>query len=260
MESAFFVDPVLYQGRPADAAVRAPRERAVYDLLDALGIAYRRVDHDPAATIADCAEIDRLLGVDMCKNLFLCNAQKTAVLPAHDARGQAVPYKGSVAPDPVRPAFLCRCGAHGGVSEHQPGRGVGAGADERRGAPGAAAHRPRRGAGGLCRVPPVCKHGRASPLPRRICWTGFCPMSGTRPPLSRCKRKIAKPVQPFAAGNVIYLETNWRKDGPHVEGKTGTVCEAARGGGSEPATGPAARHLLSGGLRAVCPAVRGGGV
>ena len=78
MESAFFVDPVLYQGRPADAAVRAPRERAVYDLLDALGIAYRRVDHDPAATIADCAKIDRLLGVDMCKNLFLCNAQKTA--------------------------------------------------------------------------------------------------------------------------------------------------------------------------------------
>lgn len=78
MESAFFVDPVLYQGRPADAAARAPRERAVYDLLDALGIAYRRVDHDPAATIADCAEIDRLLGVDMCKNLFLCNAQKTA--------------------------------------------------------------------------------------------------------------------------------------------------------------------------------------
>ena len=44
MESAFYVDPVLYRGRPADAAARAPRERAVYDLLDALGIAHRQAE------------------------------------------------------------------------------------------------------------------------------------------------------------------------------------------------------------------------
>lgn len=78
MESVFFVDPVLYEGRPADTAGRLAREIATYDLLDQLHIVYRRVDHDPAKTIADCAAVDRLLGVDMCKNLFLCNAQKTA--------------------------------------------------------------------------------------------------------------------------------------------------------------------------------------
>lgn len=78
MESAFCVDPVRYAGRPADETGRQPRELAVYDLLDRLGIAYARVEHDPANTIADCMEIDGLLGVDMCKNLFLCNAQKTA--------------------------------------------------------------------------------------------------------------------------------------------------------------------------------------
>ncbi len=78
MEQRFYVDPVLYEGRPQDTAGRQARELAVYDLLDRLGIAYARADHDPAMTIADCGAVDRLLGVAMCKNLFLCNAQRTA--------------------------------------------------------------------------------------------------------------------------------------------------------------------------------------
>lgn len=63
------------EGRPADA--RSARETAAYDLLDKLGISYRRADHDAAETMEDCEEIDKLLGVVMCKNLFLCNRQKT---------------------------------------------------------------------------------------------------------------------------------------------------------------------------------------
>lgn len=42
--------------------------------LDALGIAYRLVEHAPAHTMADCAEIDRslsALGVATPKNIFL---------------------------------------------------------------------------------------------------------------------------------------------------------------------------------------------
>jgi Ala-tRNA(Pro) deacylase len=50
---------------------------ACYSLLDRLGIAYSRIDHDAADTIEICHEIDRLLGCSICKNLFLCNAQKT---------------------------------------------------------------------------------------------------------------------------------------------------------------------------------------
>ena len=65
----------LYKGRPTE--VRTAREMAAYDFLEKLHIAYRRVDHAPAMTMEDCAEIDRVLGVTMCKNLFLCNRQKT---------------------------------------------------------------------------------------------------------------------------------------------------------------------------------------
>lgn len=56
---------------------RLPEELAVYELLEKLEIPYTRVDHAPAMTMEDCEAVDRKLGVVMCKNLFLCNAQKT---------------------------------------------------------------------------------------------------------------------------------------------------------------------------------------
>ena len=64
-------------GRPADLSGRAARECRTYDLLDRLGVAYTRVDHEPAMTMEDCVAIDRAMGVNMCKNLFLCNRQQT---------------------------------------------------------------------------------------------------------------------------------------------------------------------------------------
>lgn len=68
----------LYNGRPSDVSCRKPREVRVYDLLDALGMAYARVDHPVAETMEDCKAIDEVLGATMCKNLFLCNRQQTA--------------------------------------------------------------------------------------------------------------------------------------------------------------------------------------
>lgn len=65
-------------GRPASAAGRSPREMRVYDVLDALGIAYRRADHPPVLTMEDCLAADEALGVTLCKNLVLCNRQETA--------------------------------------------------------------------------------------------------------------------------------------------------------------------------------------
>lgn len=67
----------LQQGRPADVSDRLPVEVACYDLLDQLNIPYERVDHDEAATIEICEEVDKVLGTVICKNLFLCNRQKT---------------------------------------------------------------------------------------------------------------------------------------------------------------------------------------
>lgn len=68
----------LENGRPADIAGRLEKERRVYDLLDRLQIDYYRVDHGPVMTIAACEEVDQALGLPVCKNLFLCNRQKTS--------------------------------------------------------------------------------------------------------------------------------------------------------------------------------------
>ena len=67
----------VFEGRPADLTGRLEKERESYDLLDRLGIAYQRTDHEPTATMEVCKEIDEVLGLMICKNLFLCNRQKT---------------------------------------------------------------------------------------------------------------------------------------------------------------------------------------
>ncbi|MBQ9579934.1 MAG: prolyl-tRNA synthetase associated domain-containing protein, partial [Lachnospiraceae bacterium] len=67
----------LYKGRPEDIEGRLLREIRTYDYLDNLGINYERVDHDEASTMEACNAIDEVLGIIMCKNLFLCNRQKT---------------------------------------------------------------------------------------------------------------------------------------------------------------------------------------
>lgn len=67
----------LIQGRPADCANRLDKEIRVYDFLDSLGLTYQRVDHEPAMTMEACVEIDKVLKATTCKNLLLCNRQKT---------------------------------------------------------------------------------------------------------------------------------------------------------------------------------------
>lgn len=70
-----YIDETLYSGRPADR--RIPKEERCYELLDRLGVAYFRVDHEHADTIADCELVEELLGCKICKNLFLTNRQQT---------------------------------------------------------------------------------------------------------------------------------------------------------------------------------------
>ena len=68
----------LYDGRPQNTEGRLPRELRTYDFLDEIGIKYQRTDHGPANNMEACNEIDAVLGVLICKNLFLCNRQKTS--------------------------------------------------------------------------------------------------------------------------------------------------------------------------------------
>ncbi len=67
----------LYNGRPTDVEGREERELRTYDLLDELGIEYLRADHERAETMEACHAVDIALDMLMCKNLFLCNKQKT---------------------------------------------------------------------------------------------------------------------------------------------------------------------------------------
>ena len=67
----------LMEGRPLETEGRMEKELRVYDLLDHLGIAYHRVDHAPAMTMEACRDADEAMGTPMCKNLLLCNRQKT---------------------------------------------------------------------------------------------------------------------------------------------------------------------------------------
>ena len=68
----------LEYGRPQDCTGRLEKEIRTYDILDKLEIVYERVDHEAADTMEACKEIDELLApAVICKNLFLCNTQKT---------------------------------------------------------------------------------------------------------------------------------------------------------------------------------------
>ena len=81
----------LYEGRPADCTGRLEKEIRTYDLLDKLGIQFWRTDHGwmKADTMEDCHVIDACLNATVCKNLFLCNRQKTnfylLCMPPHKA-------------------------------------------------------------------------------------------------------------------------------------------------------------------------------
>ena len=55
------ISPVSHNTRPESQLL--PQEAAAFDLLDNMEL---------------CAEVGRALNVSVCKNLFLCNRQKTA--------------------------------------------------------------------------------------------------------------------------------------------------------------------------------------
>ena len=68
---------ILEKGCPASVEGRLDKEIRVYDFLDRLGIDYERVDHPALMTMEACEAVDKVLDTRICKNLFLCNAQRT---------------------------------------------------------------------------------------------------------------------------------------------------------------------------------------
>ena len=68
----------LENGRPADTTGRLEKEIRTYDFLDALQVPYQRIDHETLMTIEACKDVDKVLDAVICKNLFLCNRQRTS--------------------------------------------------------------------------------------------------------------------------------------------------------------------------------------
>lgn len=66
----------LEKGRPNDTTNRLEKEIRTYDFLDQLGVAYERIDHEALMTMEACAQVDEALQATICKNLFLCTANK----------------------------------------------------------------------------------------------------------------------------------------------------------------------------------------
>jgi Ala-tRNA(Pro) deacylase len=80
------IDPTIYTTKP-DGANRLPKEMDTYIFLDKLAIPYCRLDHDETASIDVCHQVEKLLGISICKNLFLGNSQATnfylLMMPGH---------------------------------------------------------------------------------------------------------------------------------------------------------------------------------
>lgn len=74
MENSIFTDKTVYSVRKENCT---EKENACYDALEKLNIEYGRVSHEHIGTIEGCIEIGQVLGAEILKNLFLCNAQKT---------------------------------------------------------------------------------------------------------------------------------------------------------------------------------------
>ncbi len=68
---------ITFNGTPS-ADGRQDKEKRVYAFMEDHNIPIIGVDHDTAQTMEICRMIESSLGADICKNLFLCNAQATS--------------------------------------------------------------------------------------------------------------------------------------------------------------------------------------
>lgn len=103
------ISPIYHNSRPEGEL--PAQETAAFDFLDSLGIDYERVTHELADTMEKCDDVSAVLGVDVCKNLFLCNRQKTSFYLFMYAAAQGVSYEGLEPSDRLGPPVVRAGGA-----------------------------------------------------------------------------------------------------------------------------------------------------
>ena len=149
------ISPVFHNTRPEGEL--PPQEAAAFDLLEALHIDYDRVSHDAAFNMELCAQVSDVLGVSVCKNLFLCNRQQTKFYLLCMSPDKVFPHQGAQRADQLRPAELRPGGQAVGAAALHSRLGHYFGAAQRHGAP-------RPAADGAGRVRSAV-HITATPLP-----------------------------------------------------------------------------------------------
>ena len=53
------------------------REKRTYEFLDNLGVPYEKYEHEAIMTIEAAEELDKKMGLEICKNLFLSTRHRT---------------------------------------------------------------------------------------------------------------------------------------------------------------------------------------
>ena len=71
---SIFTDKTVFSTAKPDCT---EKESVCYEALRLADVDFLRVSHKSIGTIEECAEIKQVLGVSICKNLFLTNSQKT---------------------------------------------------------------------------------------------------------------------------------------------------------------------------------------
>ena len=70
-----YINPQTYSTHPAKTTTQ--KEMDSYLFLENNGVEYIRAEHEEAATIELCEEIEKVIDAKICKNLLLCNRQQT---------------------------------------------------------------------------------------------------------------------------------------------------------------------------------------
>ena len=135
------------------------KEQLVYDVLNGLEIEYKLFRHEAVFTVEAAADLDRRIGVKICKNLFLSSRHNTEFFFADNAGGQKVQYGQSF--QIFRRAADDFCGRfkYGGVSQCNARFRNAAGAYKRQIRQGAFPYRQGSFGNGKNIRTPMCKHG-----------------------------------------------------------------------------------------------------
>ena len=75
---------------PENVAERVPLEQEVYKVFKKLGIPFERVDNDPASSMEECADVGKVFGAPVRKDVFFVQPEKDELFPACDAGGESI--------------------------------------------------------------------------------------------------------------------------------------------------------------------------